>query len=142
MGFPFAAASMGLSALGSIFGGKADKKRAQALERQERINARIAGIRALQTETAARAGLASEMASMQAQMAAGGSSDNVAAIDMMNEGRSIRNREIRIEVANARQAQQDRLAQANDYRMQGKNALIGGFIKAAPSIFDAYNAMR
>lgn len=127
------------SAAGPIMGGLSARAQAKAQARQEVINARISGIRALQTETAARAGLESEMASIQSAMAASGSTANVAATEFLNENRAIRDREIRIGVSNELQRRDDSLRSARDSRRAGNVALISGFAKGFPSMFDLYN---
>jgi hypothetical protein len=79
------------------------------------------------------------MASIQAAMAASGSTANVASTEFLTANRAIRDREIRIGVANERQAQDDRNRAAADYRREGRNAMFAGFAKAGPSLFDLYN---
>lgn len=130
------------SAAAPVFTGLSERSAARARARQEVINARIAGVRALQTETAARAGLESEMASIQSAMAAGGSTANVAATEYMMENRRIRDREIRIGVNNELQRRDDLLMTARDTKRMGNVAAMQGFTKGLPSMFDLYTNLR
>lgn len=115
--------------LGAMASGKAE-------ERQAKINSFIGRTRAIQTDVNAREGLTSEMGSMRAALAANGQRATVGTEEMFRELRRVRGRDRRIEFGN-------RMQEASAYNMQAKSAgqegrlgLLGGFIKAAPSIFD------
>lgn len=126
------AASAGLGAMGTMQGAKAEKAQAER-------NAFIGRTRALQTDTAAREGLNDELATMRATLASNGQAGG--AFELMRALRDTRGRERRVEVGN-------RMQEASDWRMQGKNALAQGRSKAlsqvasaGPSLFKIY-AMR
>lgn len=123
------AASAGLGAIGTMQGAKAEKAQAER-------NAFIGRTRALQTDIAARDGLNDELATMRATLGSNGQPGG--AFELMRALRQTRGRERRIEVGN-------RMQEASDWRMQGKNALSQGRWKAAtqlasagPSMFDLY----
>lgn len=115
--------------MGTMGAAKADKAQAER-------NAFIGRTRALQTDTSARDGLSDELATMRATLAANGQAGG--AFELMRALRQTRGRERRVEVGN-------RMQEASDWRMQGKNALSSGRAKAAsqivsagPSLFDLY----
>lgn len=123
------AASAGLGAMGTMQAAKADKAQAER-------NAFIGRTRALQTDTASREGLNDELATMRATLGANGQTGG--AFEIMRALRETRGRERRVEVGN-------RMQEAADWQMQGKNALTQGRWKAAgqlasagPSLFDLY----
>lgn len=120
----------------AIAGGMAGMASGRAAEQQAKINSFIGRTRAIQTDVNAREGLTSEMGSMRAAMAANGQRATVGSEEMFRELRRVRGRDRRIEFGN-------RMQEASAYNMQAKAAanegrmgLLGGFIKAAPSIFD------
>lgn len=126
-------ASAGLGAVGTMQGAKADKAQAER-------NAFIGRTRALQTDAAAREGMNDELATMRATLAANGQPGG--AMEIMRALRDTRGRERQVEYGN-------RMQEASDWRMQGRNALAGGRSKAAgqlfsagPSIFDLYQLRR
>lgn len=115
---------------------------AQGVKKQAEINAYIGKTRAIQTDTANREGLNSELATLRATLGANEQKLNVGTGEVINELRGMRSRERRVDVANRNQ-------EAADYRMQGKNAraagtsaLLGGFIKAGPDLYDLYQRRR
>lgn len=123
------AASGVLGAVGTMQGAKAEKAQAER-------NAYIGRTRAIQTDTSAREGLNDELATMRATLAANNQSGG--AFEIMRALRETRGRERRIDVGN-------RMTEASDFRMQGRNALARGRSKAAsqlasagPSLFDLY----
>lgn len=123
------AASAGLGAMGTMQAAKADKAQAER-------NAFIGRTRALQTDTASREGLNDELATMRATLGANGQTGG--AFEIMRALRETRGRERRVEVGN-------RMQEAADWQMQGKNALSQGRAKAmtqlasaGPSLFDLY----
>ena len=107
---------------------KGEKERAEA-------NAYIGRTRAIQTDTYAREGLNSEMASIRAALGANGQRPGVGTLAMMDELRRVRDSERRIQFGN-------RMSEAADWRRQAQNAggqafgsLAGGFLRAGPSLF-------
>lgn len=134
MADPVTAIALGAQAVGGIAGGMAGRAEAEGERKRAEINAYIGRTRALQTDTVARQNMESELGSFRA--AFGGMTPNVGALELLNEIRDMRGRERRIEVGN-------RMSEAADWRMQaanagvrGRAAMIGGFMKAGPSLFD------
>jgi len=135
-------ASFALKAGSAAASGIAGFGQAKAEKKQAQINAFIGRTRAIQTDAEARNGLNSELGSMRNVMGANQQKAGVGTFDMMQELRDTRNRERRINVGN-------RNAEAASSRMQAKaagsramGALIGGGIKAGPSLFDLYDYKR
>lgn len=128
-----------LKAGSAVAGGIAGFGQAQAQKKQAEINAFIGRTRALQTDADARRGLDSELGSMRNVMGANQQSPGVGTFEVMQELRETRNRERRVNVGN-------RNAEAAGYRMKAKAAgqagihsLIGGGLKAGPSLFNLYD---
>lgn len=126
-------AGAGFGALGSLAAGKAEKAQAER-------NAYIGRTRAIQTDTDARAGLNDELATMRATLAGNGQVGG--AMEIMRALRETRGRERRVEFGN-------RMQEASDWRMQGKNAMssarsaaFGHVLKGAPSLFDLYQLRK
>lgn len=124
---------------GSILGGLAGSAEAKGEKKRAEINTYIGRTRAIQTDVEAREGLESELGTMRAALAQNGQRQNVGTMALFNELRRVRGRERRIEYGN-------RMAEAADWKMAAKNAkakasgaLIGGIIKAAPSMFSLYD---
>lgn len=122
-------AGAGLGAVGTMQAAQAEKAQAER-------NSFIGRTRAIQTDTAAREGMNDELASMRATLAANGQQGG--ALEIMRSLRETRGRERRIEVGN-------RMQEASDWQMQGKNAMargrsqaMGQLFKAGPSLFDLY----
>lgn len=137
MGDPVTLA-LGAQAGSSIFSGLAGSAAAKGEKQRAEINAYIGRTRAIQTDTAAREGLDSELATLRATLGANEQKMNVGTLELFNELRAVRGRERRIEVGN-------RMAEVADWKMAGKNAsakatgsLVGGIIGAGPSLFDIY----
>lgn len=127
------------SALASGLWANAEGK---AAEEQNRINAHIGKTRAIQTDVQAREGLDAELGSLRAAFAANGQRATVGSEAIFSEMRRVRGRERRVEFVN-------RMAEASAYNMaaqsarsQGRMGLLGGIIKAAPSIFDVYEMKK
>ena len=114
-------ASAGLGAMGTMQGAKAEKAQAER-------NAFIGRTRALQTDAASREGMNDELATMRATLAANGQPGG--AMEIMRALRETRGRERQVEYGN-------RMQEASDWRMQGRNALAGGRAKAATLLPDA-----
>ena len=127
--------ALGAQAGSSIFGGLAGAAEAKGEKKRAEINSYIGRTRAIQTDTEARVGLNDELATMRATFAANGQRPGVGTMAIFNE---VRSRERRIDYGN-------RMAEVADWKMQGKNAqakassaIMGGIIKAGPSLFDLY----
>ena len=126
-------------ALGGLFGGVSAYQGAQATKEGAEINAFIGRTRAIQTDTAAREGLSSELASMRAAFAASGQRPGVGTAEVMRELRRVRGRERRVEVGNRMQDASGLKMAAANAGMEARAGLVGGFLKAGPSIFDLYD---
>lgn len=133
---------MALGAASSVATGIAGYQAAKGEQERAKINAYIGRTRALQTDVSARQGLESELGSMRAVMGANQQRPGVGTMAMINELREVRGRERRINVGN-------RMSEAADWKLAASNAgtaargaLVGGFIKAGPSLFDLYQYNR
>lgn len=133
--FAMKAASAAFSGLSAYGAAQGEKKAAE-------VNAYIGRTRAIQTDTNARAGLNDELGTFRATAGAMGGRPGVGVLEMMREIRDVRERERRIESGN-------RMSEAADYRMRAKNAgargkagLVGGAIKAGPSVYDLVQYTR
>ena len=107
-------ASAGFGAVGAMQAAKADKAQAER-------NAFIGRTRALQADTAERTGLNDELSTIRATLAANGQTGGT--FEIMRALRETRGRERRVEVGN-------RMQEASDWRMQGRNALVKGRAEA------------
>lgn len=132
----------GASATMAVASGISGFQQAKGEAERAKINSYIGRTRAIQTDTAARKGLTGELADVRGALAANGQGQNVGVFQLLDQIRTERARDQRIEVGN-------RNSEAADWRMAGKNAmsagrgaLIGGFGKALPSIFDMYEIYR
>ncbi len=127
----------GLSAAGTVFTGVQAMNDAKAQKQQAEINSFIGKTRAIQTDTQAREGLNMELAEMRAAVAtAGEAGSGTGTLTMYNALKAQRERERRIGVGNEMQV-------SADYRNQAASInpgmyLLGGALKAAPSIYDMY----
>lgn len=126
----------------AIAGGLSSASEAKSQKRAAEINSYIGRTRAIQTDTAAREGLDSELATMRATLAANNQKAGVGTLEVFKELRDVRGRERRVEVANRNQESADYKTQAKSYGTVAKNATIGGFIKAGPSLFDFYERKK
>ena len=95
----------------------------------------------MQEDTTHRVQLSDELGTMRAALAANGQKAGTGTLDFMREMRRERMRARRIGVGN-------RMSEAADFNMQEKNAkargeaaMLGGFIKAGPSLFDLYRTV-
>jgi hypothetical protein len=134
--------ALGAQAAGPILGGLGGRAEAKAQKQQAEINAFIGKTRAIQTDTAAREGLSAELANFRTVMAANGQRPGVGTFEVMQQVRDARGRERRVEVANRNQEASAYKMQAAAYGAASRNALIGGFAKAAPSLFDMYQLRK
>lgn len=140
MGLP--ALALGAQAGSSILGGIGASNQAKAQQKQAEINAYIGKTRAIQTDTAARESLSSELANFRTVMAANQQKAGVGTYEVMQELRDVRNRERRVEVANRNQEASAYKMQAAAYGAAGRAAMIGGFAGAVPSLYDLYQLRR
>lgn len=120
----------------AIAGGLSAYSESKAEQEQAKINSFIGQTRAMQTDVSAREGLESELGTMRATMAANGQRPTVGSDAVFQELRRVRGRDRRVEFGN-------RMQEASAYKMQAQAAggaakmgLAGGFLKAAPSLFD------
>lgn len=133
-----ATAALAIQAGTAIAGGLSGRAEAKGEQKKAEINSYIGRTRAIQTGRAELDNLNSDLGTLRAAMGANQQSMNVGTLAFVDELRKTRDRERRINVGN-------RNAEAADYRMAGKNAeakgkraLIGGALKAGPSMFDLY----
>lgn len=146
---PLAAAAGGtatltaaLPAIGAVAGGLADRAEGKAVAEQNRINAYIGKTRAIQTDAQARDNMGSELASLRAAFAANGQRPTVGTEAIFNEMRRVRGRERRVEFGNRMQEASSYSMAAKSAQNRGRLGMIGGIIKAAPSIFDVYEMRK
>lgn len=125
---------------GSAFGALGTMQAAKAEKAQAERNAYIARTRAVQTDVAAREGLAGELATMRATLAANGQRGG--AETLFDALVAARGRERRVEFGN-------RMLEASDWRMQGRNAMAKGrsgalaqMFGGAQSMFDLYQLRK
>ena len=140
MGVPMLA--LGAQAGSSVLGGLGARADAKAQQQQATINAYIGKTRAIQTDTAAREGLSAELANFRTVMATNAQKAGVGTFEVQQDLRDVRSRERRVDVANRNQEASAYRMQAAAYGAQGRAAMIGGFAKAAPSLFDMYQLRR
>lgn len=130
------------SAAAPVFGGMQAMSKAKGEKQRAENNAFIGTTRAIQTNVQAREGLNAELGTLRATLAANGQRPGVGTDVIFNELRRTSNQDRRVEFSNEMQG-------AADWRMQGRNAmaggqgdLLGGFVKAGPSLFDLYQLRR
>jgi len=140
MGIP--AIAMGLQAAGGIFGGISAYQSAQAEKEQAQINAFIGRTRAMQTDAASRQGLNSELATLRATFGANQQRPGVGTFEINRDLRSVRAGDRRVEFGNRMQEAAGFRTAAKNAGAAGRNALLGGLIKAGPSLFDLYELNR
>lgn len=128
--------ALGASIAAPIFQGAAGRAEAKGEEMRARANAEIGRTRAAQTDTTARQDLNSELATLRTTLATNAQPMNTGTAAIFNELRRTRSRERRIGTGNEMRGAADWDMQAQNARTRGRNSLLGGFIKAAPSIFD------
>lgn len=131
-----------LSAGSAVAGGIGAYGAAQGEKQMAENNAYIGRTRAIQTDVSAREGLNAELGTLRATLAANGQRATVGTQGVFDELRKVRSRDRRIEYGN-------RMSEAAGFRMQAKNAgkagtqaLLGGLIKAGPSLFEAYDVYK
>lgn len=138
----FTTAALLASAAGPIFSGMAGRAEAKGEEMRARANAEIGRTRAAQTDTSARQDLNSELATLRTTLATNAQPMNTGTAAIFNDLRRTRSRERRITTGNEMRGAADWDMAANNARTAGRNALLGGFIKAAPSMFDLAQTRR
>jgi len=128
------------SAAAPILGGIGAASAAAGQKQDAKINAFIGKTRAIQTDTTAREGLNSELATIRSTLSANGQGMNVGTNELFKELRGVRGRERRIEFGNemANSAAYSRQAAAIKPGME----LAGGLLKAGPSLFDLYELRK
>lgn len=146
---PIAAAAGGagvlttaLPAISAVAGGLATNAQAKSAEEQNKINAYIGRTRAIQTDVAARENLSAELGSLRNAFASSGQRPTVGTEAIFSELRRVRSRDRRIEFGNRMQEASSYAMAAKSARADGRAGLIGGFIKAAPSVFDVLEMKR
>jgi hypothetical protein len=112
---------------------------AQGEKKNAEINSYIGRTRAIQTDAAARSGLNDELGGIRTVLGANGQPPGVGTFEVIKELRETRDRERAVEFGNRTQeaAAFSRDAKAAGGRAFG--ALIGGGLKAGPSLFDLYD---
>lgn len=122
---------------GAALGAAGQMQAARAEKAQAERNAYIGKTRAMQTDTAIRTETLDDMAAMRAALAANGQTAG-SATELFRALRDSRAQQRRVEFSN-------RMQEASDWRMQGRNAMMEGRMKAgstlfsaAPSMFDLY----
>lgn len=135
-------ASLALSAASAGASAVSGYQQAKGQQERANINSFIGRTRALQEGTTQREGLESELGSMRAAFGANQQRAGVGTLEVVNELRRVRDRERRIGVGN-------RMSEAADWQMQGRNAgraatgaLFTGGLKAGASLFDLYDFKR
>ena len=127
---------LAINAASAIAGGVAASNAAKGEKLRAEINAYVAETRAKQTNTVARANLESELASVRSAFGANDQRMTGANYDLMGEVRRVRNRERRINVGNEMRMAFDQKIAAQNAQARATGALIGGFGRAAGSLFD------
>lgn len=130
--------SLILKAAGAAFTGVQAFSAAKAEKQNAETNAFIGRTRAMQTDTSARQGLTSELATMRNVLAANGQAAGVSTFEIFKDLRSSRDRERRVAFSNE-------MSRVHDFNQQGANAmsrgragLLVGLANAGPSMFDLY----
>lgn len=124
-----------------LLGGLAAFSEAKGQKKAAEINSYIGRTRALQTDASARSGLEGELATMRATFASNQQRPGVGTFEIMKELRKTRDKERAVAFGN-------RMQEAADYRLAGKNAMtrgalgmFGGYLTSAP-LFARYNEFQ
>jgi hypothetical protein len=126
----------GLQAASAVAGGLSTFAGAKAAQNEAKINSFIGRTRAIQTDVTAREGLESELGTLRASFAANDQRPTVGTAEVFNELRRVRGRDRRVEFGNRMQEANAYARQAKGYGGQAMQGLAGGFLNAAPSIFN------
>jgi hypothetical protein len=129
----------GLQAASGIASGLSAYAGAKSQAEQAKVNAFIGRTRAIQTDVSAREGLESELGAMRAAFAANNQRQTVGTSEVFSELRRVRARDRRVEFGNRMQEASAYKMQASAARSEAGMGLLGGFMKAAPSVFDIYD---
>lgn len=108
-------------------------------QERAKVNSYIGRTRAIQTDTTARQGLSDELASIRNVFASAGQAPGVGTFEVMQELRNTRDRERRITFGNRMNESRAYSAQANAAGSAATGSLLGGFVRAGPSLFDLYD---
>jgi hypothetical protein len=142
MGDPVTTTTLAMSAGSKLLEGAGARAEAKSQQKAAQVNAFIGRTRAIQTDTSARDGLNSELATMRATFAANGQRPNVGTMAMFDELRKVRGRERRIEMGNRQQEAASYRTEAANYGRKGDAAMLAAAGRAAPSIFSIYDLSR
>ena len=134
--------ALALQAGSAVAGGMAGRSQAQGEMLHARINSYIGRTRAIQTDTAARQALADQTSTQRTALAASGQRMNVGVLDMLNEYRTVAERERRIDVGNRMQESRDFSREGRNAKSRGQWAMTLGLAKAGPSMFDLAEVLR
>jgi hypothetical protein len=134
--------SLALQAGTGLLEGMAGRRAAMAEKQRADNNAFIGRTRAIQTSTAMREDLNSELASMRAVMATNGQRPNVGTFEMMRELRETRSRERRVAYGNEMMGVYDQQMASRNAQDAGRAAMIGGITKAAGPLMQLYQYKR
>lgn len=140
MGIP--AISLALSAVSGISGGIQASNQAKAEKEAAEINSFVGRTRAMQTDTSARQGLSAELATLRATLNANQQRPNVGTGEISRDLRAVRSNDRRVEFGNRMQESASFRTEARFAGSRSRGALLGGFIKAGPSLFDLYQLNR
>jgi hypothetical protein len=131
--------AFGLQAATGVASGLAAYSGAKAQQNEAKINSFIGRTRAIQTDVTAREGMESELGTLRSTFSANNQRPTVGTAEVFNELRRVRGRDRRVDFGN-------RMQEASAYDRQASGAggaatqgLLGGMLKAAPSIFDLYD---
>ncbi|PZQ99209.1 MAG: hypothetical protein DI533_00430 [Cereibacter sphaeroides] len=126
----------------SLLGGMAGRDEAKGEQKRAEANSFVYRTRAIQTSTAARAGLNDELATLRATLAGNGQRPGVGTYEIMRELRDTRKRERRVAYGNEMAASYNADTEARIAKKKGQNALIGGFAGAAKPAFSLYDLYK
>lgn len=116
--------------------GMAGMAAAQGEKLRADINAYIGETRAIQTNTVAMQNLESELSTVRNVFATNGQRMTSDSFGLLQDVRTVRNREKRISVGNERRRAMDQRIAGQNAQARGTGALIRGIGGALPSIFD------
>lgn len=133
---------LGLKAASSVAEGISGMQAANGEKFRADINSYVGETRYVQTNTAHRQGLESELGEIRAGFAANGQRPMSANLELLNEVRRVRNRERRINVGNEKRGAMDSRIAGKNAMARGRASLLNGLGNAAPSLFDLAERMR
>jgi hypothetical protein len=115
---------------------------AKSQQERARANAYIGRTRAMQTDTAARQGLSDELSMMRNAFGASGQRPSVGTLEIMSDLRAARDSERRVQYGNRMSEVAGFNSQARAAGGQAFGSLLGGALRAGPSMFDIYEYRR